>query len=384
MSGVINSTGAVSGVIGSSVLPSGVTGGSGLDESPLSYRNLIINGAMEVAQRGTSFAIGSGFTLDRHQLEQATGGGAITISQDTDVPAGKGFFNSMKFLVTTADDCASATDAYSWRHIIEGLNAIPLELGLASARTFTLSFWIKTSVAGTYAGGFANAANDRNYIFEYTTTGTGWEFQEISLTGDTTGTWLKTSGRGMQIKFSLGSGADRHDTKDTWQAGEKWNTSAATDFISTNSATMYITGIQLELGSVATPFEYRSYGEELMRCERYYQIVGTGRSNSTRPSTNTDWPIGLVSQYNTNVVYFFYTHYIRMRAAPSLDYAAGAYYVQYANGSADNFSNMEVSVTGANISRIILETGQISGTGGQEGYIWCNSASGHVAWLAEI
>ena len=121
-----------------------------------------------------------------------------------------------------------------------------------------------------------------------------------------------------------------------------------------------------------------------MRCERYYQVVGTGRSNSTRGSTSTDWPIGLVSQYSANVIYFFYTHYIRMRAAPSLDYAAGAYYVQYANGAADAFSNMEVSVTGANISRIILETGQISGSGGDEGYLWCNSASGHVAFSAEL
>ena len=235
-------------------------------------RNIVINGAMQVAQRGTSGSAGndSYVSLDRHKTF-VSGGGAYTLSQETDTPSGQGFKNSMKVTVSTADSSIAAGDYYIIQHRIEGQNVAHFMLGTSSAVKVTLSFWVKSSLTGNFGGSFLNSDNNRSYPFQYNiSTANTWEKITKTVQLDTTGTWLTTNGIGFKIYFDLGSGTTYQGTADAW-AGTNYHTaSSSVQLIGTNSATWYVTGVQLEVGSQATPFEHRSFGEQLALCQRYF------------------------------------------------------------------------------------------------------------------
>ena len=248
-------------------------------------KNRIINGAMEIDQRnaGSAATVTNDYVLDRFKIFEQTDG-AISTQQVTTVPAG--FKNSMKITVTTADSSLAANQLTSIFQPIEGLNCTDLSWGTSDAKTVTLSFWVRSSLTGTFGGCLVNGAVDRSYVFQYTVNSADtWEQKSITVAGDTSGTWLTTNGVGVYVLWSLGDGTDYQGTANAWQAGSKRSASGNVNLLGTNGATFYITGVQLEVGSVATEFERRPYGTELALCQRYYQhSYATGTAVGTATS----------------------------------------------------------------------------------------------------
>jgi hypothetical protein len=296
----------------------GVTFNDGSEQwaaaSPIGTKNLIINGDMRIAQRGTSLATTSseGYIIDRYVVGSFNGN-TITYTQDTDVPTGYGFTNSMKATNTTGT-AASTFETICQR--MEGLITSQLDFGSASAKQITLSFWVKSSVTGTYNVGFRNSANNRGYVADYTVLSANtWEKKTITITGDTTGTWLTTNGIGIRTWFILGASAGNSTSPNTWSASANMgSTNLSNTWTTTSGATFYITGVQLEVGDTATPFEVMPYDMQLQRCQRYYQIVpcniyignGNGYFWSTAinfPTTMRDDPsVGTVSGGSINAI----------------------------------------------------------------------------------
>jgi hypothetical protein len=237
------------------------------------FRNRIINGDMRIDQRAAgavSNPSGTSYTVDRWG---ATGSVAskFTLQQSNTVPSGAGFINSL-LATSSSAYTVGAAEAFLIRYVIEGTNVADLGWGTASARTVTLSFWVRSSLTGTFGGSLRNSAVNRSYPFSYTISAADtWEYKTITIPGDTTGTWLTDTGIGISVSISLGAGATLSGTAGAWVGSNLWSTTGAVSVVGTNGATFYITGVQLETGSVATPFERRPYGTELMLCQRYFE-----------------------------------------------------------------------------------------------------------------
>jgi hypothetical protein len=275
---------------------------SSINGGPLAgSRNKIINGAMEISQRGTSFAsVASGtYVLDRYFWGQV-GSMGVTISQSTDVPNNT-FQNSFKVDVTTADTSIAAGDVAQIQHIIEGYNVRDL-----IGQTFTLSFWVKSPKTGIHCASFRNDTPDRSYILEYTVSSANtWEYKTLTVPGGliTAGTWNWTNGRGLRVSFALAVGSTFQNTPGSWQTGNFTATSSQVNVMDNTANDFFLTGIQLEVGSVATPFERRIYGQELFLCQRYYCItIFNNRDNATGASQ----------------IFEYYIHWpAQMRATPT-------------------------------------------------------------------
>lgn len=238
-------------------------------------RNRIINGAMTIDQRyaGSSNTknAGSGDTyhLDRWLAANAADG-VYTVQQVSDAPSG--FINSLKITTTTADASIGSSQINLIRQSIEGLNVSDLAWGTASAKTITLSFWVKSSLTGQFGGSLTNSAGNRSRTYTYTINAANtWEYKTITIPGDTSGTWLTTNGVGIRCDWNLGTGSTYLAAPGSWNASNLVGATGDTAVISTLNATWQITGVQLEKGSSATDFEYRQYGQELALCQRYYQ-----------------------------------------------------------------------------------------------------------------
>lgn len=228
-------------------------------------RNKIINGKMEIAQRGTSFAAIGVYTLDRWFAQANVG--AATVSQQNDFPSGDEFQTSLRFAVTSSASLG-ATGDIRIQQIIEGYNARDLV-----GRSFVLSFWVRSSKTGIHCVSFANDTGDRSYVAEYTVNvANAWEKKSVTVNGGliTAGTWNWLNGAGLRCRWSLGSGTNFHTTPNAWQTGNFIATANQVNCLDTIGNIFAITGVQLEVGSVATPFEHRPYGMELALCQRYY------------------------------------------------------------------------------------------------------------------
>jgi hypothetical protein len=236
------------------------------------FKNRIINGAMVIDQRNAGASVSlSGlavtYTLDRWAIRNDTDA-VVSVQQSSTAPTG--FNNSLLYTVTTADTSLSASQNYSIQQRVEGFNTADFGWGTASAATVTLSFWVRSSLTGTFGGAIANSAANRSYPFTYTiSVANTWEQKTVTLAGDTTGTWLTTNGIGAYIYLSTGAGAAVSGTAGAWAGADYRSSTGATSVVGTNGATFYITGVQLEKGSTATSFDYRPYGTELMLCQRY-------------------------------------------------------------------------------------------------------------------
>jgi len=318
--------------------------------------NLITNGNMAVAQRGTSFASPSSgsYTLDRFYWN-FSGSGAVTITQDTDVPtiaeAGIDFKTSMKIDVTTADASLGATDTYSIIQPIEGFNTAHLGFGASDAATVTLSFWVKSPKTGTNHVAFYNAAVNRSYPASYTVTSANtWEKKTITLSGDVTGTWVgATNGIGLNISFALGVGSNYEGTADAWQAGILTSASGAANCMDNTANNFFLTGVKLEVGSTATDFVPDNYGTALAKCQRYYCETGTGLAC-------------YLSSASQNFVSDVYP--VEMRAAPTITLLYTSPTIQGATASetgvssAIDFSNIDTLGAALRINGFTQTTGE--------------------------
>jgi len=232
--------------------------------------NYVINSDMEVSQRGTSFTTASGYgayTLDRW-MSGHTVTGKFSIAQVADAPTG--FKHSLKATSASAYS-AGTNEEFIIRQKIEGQNCISLALGTSSAKTVTLSFWVKSSLTGTFSGAFLNSAENRCYVFTYAiSSASTWEKKEVTVALDTSGTWLTTNGIGLTLYFSLGAGSGLQATAGSWISTKDLTTSSSVNLVGTNAATWQITGVVLNEGSKAETFK-ESYAETLDKCLRYYQ-----------------------------------------------------------------------------------------------------------------
>jgi hypothetical protein len=240
-----------------------------------SFKNRLINGAMQIDQRnaGASVTGNNGvFGVDRFRAA-STQSSKFTMQQNAgSVIPPAGFKNYLGITSSSAYSVLTG-DYFLVGQPIEGFNTADLEFGSASASTVTLSFWVRSSLTGTFGGSINNSAYNRSYPFSYTiSVANTWEQKTITIAGDTTGTWIgATNGVGLYAWFNLGTGSTGSGTAGAWSASALYAPTGAVSVVGTSGATFYITGVQLEKGSTATSFDYRPYGTELSLCQRYFQ-----------------------------------------------------------------------------------------------------------------
>lgn len=307
--------------IGTNQIASGAVTVPKVTDQVLSSRNMIINGGMAIAARGTSavtIADTAQYRVDRFNAYDNTSG-AFTYEQSTTTPSGEGFINSTKLTVTSADTSIAAGEYAYYAQYIEGTNFSQCDFGNSGAKSVTLSFWVRSSATGTYCITLANSASNRSFVSEYTISSADtWEKKTITVAGDTTGTWLTTTGIGLKVFFCLAVGSTYQQSAGSWGTTSfAFGSSNQTNWLGTNGNTLYITGVQLEVGEVATPFEHEDFGSTLDKCHRYFY---------KRPADSAGEDDLIVSSdYNnyTNNFYISFFYPKEMRARPSYQNASG-------------------------------------------------------------
>jgi hypothetical protein len=346
----------------------------------VNMKNRIINGNCVIDQRNAGASVTAGasaftYTLDRWQYYAALAS-KFTIQQNAgSVTPPVGFTNYLG-VTSSAATSVGSSDLYTIQQVIEGFNVGDLGWGTANAKTITISFWVRSSLTGTFGGAIqnTNSGANRSYPFTYTISAANtWEYETITIAGDTTGTWGTSNGEGLTLKFGLGVGSTFSGTAGAWAAGNFWSATGATSVVGTNGATFYITGVQLEVGSTATSFDYRPYGTELALCQRYYYLAASSPSYIAAGGYFTSsFIIGILNFPTT------------MRATPTLSATSGTnYYTVYRLGVGDGFDSLAINSAGVNASGI-ENTTNVSGTAGDVGFLYIDNASVRVAFQAEV
>jgi hypothetical protein len=339
----------------------------------VSFRNRIINGAMVIDQRNAGAAVTATgvYALDRYIPHENTDG-AYTVQQVTTAPAG--FSYSMKATVTTADTSIGASQNALISQYIEGYNVSDLGYGTANAQTVTLSFWVNSAVTGTFSGSLQNSASDRSYPFSYTINSANtWEYETITIAGDTSGTWIgATNGVGLRVWFALAAGSSLVTTAGAWAAGTYYGATGQANWMATLGNTFYITGVQLEAGTTASPFEYRQYGTELQLCQRYYE---KSYDIDAVPGSSTNNGLTKLISFVYGSVYYPGTIIFKQtkRAVPTMSFWSDAYTL----GSWTFYStsaSAQVAVSGVNTG---MSSSCLTGSGSTYSYCqgqWVASA----------
>ena len=352
-------------------------------------KNRIINGDFRISQRnGGSSTTFNGYTVDRWYCTSPGAQGA-TRQRVTDAPPGFAYSekvtqpNSVYQNQTTGKTCDMI-------QIIEAGNVADLNFGTSHAKNVTISFWVKSSQAGEWSialsnnqqnHNFASPKANRTWIDTYhVNVPNNWEYKTITIPGDTGGSWPRTGNLGgMTLIFDLGSGTDYNGTTNTWITSHDWTKSGAERLGNVANATWQIAGVQLETGSVATPFEHRSIGHELELCKRYYQVlVDAGGSG-------TQFSFGNATGYNTSTIHLVTPLRPEMRATPSLDYTTGTgYYKAFQNNTSDDFNSW--SVVGNSHTRAvdISAGGGVSITAGTSVLLRTGNTASKIAFTAEL
>jgi hypothetical protein len=282
-------------------------------------RNRIINGAMVIDQRNAGASVtpttDNTYTLDRWtaKLSQSS---KYSVQQSSTAPTG--FKNSL-LITSLSAYTVGASESFFTKQVIEGFNVADLGWGAAGASTVTLSFWVRSSLTGTFGGSFWNSAADRSYPFSYTiSVANTFEYKTVTIAGDTSGTWLTTNGGGINVGFAFGVGASLSTTAGAWAAGFYPSATGAVSVVGTSGATFYITGVQLEKGSTATSFDYRPYGTELALCQRYFEkSYDIGTVPSTATQTGIIWS-SQMQALTTSYIGMSYTWKVQKRTAPTV------------------------------------------------------------------
>jgi len=344
-------------------------------------RNIVINGAMQVAQRGTS-STGLGatdgyYTVDRFGLNFSGTASRLTMTQDSPTDL-NGFTKALKLDCTTVDTSIAAAEYIMLHYRIEGQDLQQLKKGTSDAEKITISFYVKGNASATYTCEIEDVDNNRYNSQEFSVT-TSWTKVTLTYNGDTTGVLGNDNGQSMAINFWLHVGSNFTGGTHT---DNVWHTTAnqrvgdnQTSFADSTDRTFFITGVQLEVGSQATPFEHRSFGEELELCKRYYQKVTTGENNS---------PIALATAYNSSQLAIPIPLRPEMRTTPTVDVVSGSNYYRF-TANASNTDLDDVALDIANRQAVVVYKGSLSGmTGGQAGYFYTKSTSASLAFNAEL
>ena len=257
--------------------------------SPYVLKNRIINGDMRIDQRNAGASVANNISGIQYSLDRWLIYGSVaskfTVQQNAGSVTPPAGFTNYLGVTSSAATSVGAGDIYEFVQYIEGYNVADLGWGTANAKTITISFWVRSSLTGTFGGSLLNGSSNRSYPYTYTISSANtWEQKTITIPGDTTGTWLTNNDTGLRVFWSLGVGSTYSSTAGSWQAGGYYSPTGATSVVGTSGATFYITGVQLEIGSSATPFERRLYGQELANCQRYFEktyAIGTAPATVT-------------------------------------------------------------------------------------------------------
>jgi len=346
----------------------------GAAASPYVLKNRIINGDMRIDQRNAGASVTNTttntYTLDRWQY-QSNQSSKFTVQQNAgSVTPPAGFTNYLGVTSTSAYTITSG-DNIVITQPIEGYNIADLAWGTASAKTVTLSFWVRSSLTGTFGGSICNSSGARSYPYSYTISSANtWEQKTITITGDTSGTWLTTNGIGMYLFLSLGTGSTYTGTAGAWAGSFYASATGATSVVGTNGATFYITGVQLEIGTSATPFERRLYNQELANCQRYcYRVSYTGSGT----------PVGAGFWSNATLVATACKLATTMRAAPTLSYSAIGD-IQCLDRDAAwraGASSLVINEAGTDV----VNVGVVCTTGSTQGFGTVMEVRGSTGWL---
>jgi hypothetical protein len=330
---------------------------------------------MQIDQRNAGASVtpagaATTYTLDRWNF-YVSQSSKLTAQRSTVAPSG--FINS---LLVTSSSAYSVTsgDEFDLIQYVEGLNIADLAWGTASASPVTLSFWVRSSLTGTFGGAVQNGGTGgyRSYPFSYTINSANtWEQKSITVVGDTSGTWATTNAIGLNVAFGLGQGSNYSGTANAWVTGNKNNVTGATSVVGTNGATFYITGVQLEKGSTATSFDYRPYGTELALCQRYYF--------RNTPSSYTAFMAGFMD--STTSAFVRCDLPTTMRASPTFTQSGCALYRSGGAISIGGITNRTGTGSG---SLLIATTGAVAGDGCRLESDAGSGASGYVEFSAEL
>lgn len=311
----------------------------------VTFRNRIINGAMMIDQRNAGASVTQTtavlYPVDRFAINGSVTS-KFTAQRSTTAPAG--FSNSLLF-TSSAATTPGSTDYYLFRQAIEGFNTADFAFGSASAQSITLSFWVRSSLTGTFGGNLFNGSANRVYVFSYTISAANtWEYKTITIAGDTTGTWATDNTVGLYVDWSLGAGSSLLGTAGSWGASVLRGPTGQTNFVATSGATFYITGVQLERGSAASPFEQRLYGTELALCQRYFFANTDGALACYLTGYGSSPSVGAVGTYSLPTP---------MRASPTVAIVSTANGSSFSSGAGNRQSLwFTATVTSASAPRV--------------------------------
>lgn len=352
--------------------------GGAADAGTVTGASLIINGDMAIAQRGTSTTNSNSFAVDRfkgnvNSIDQLV----TTYSQSTTAPAG--FTNSLKVNIDTAETALAADEFLRIQHFVEAQNLTHLQYGTSGAKSITLSFYVRSSLTGTYGIGIYSDDGGRNITSTYTINSADtWEYKTITFSGDTGGTINNDNGKGFQIDFYLAVGSDWKTTDST-----SWGTYASGRLAYGHTANLiasthdwYITGVKLEVGTTATPFQHETYAENLNKCHRYYVLRYPGDQTV----------IATAIAYGAGGAYCELDFPVEMRAVPSVTFTSTASHWEFRNrGTADRTNNGAPSGTSPSKWNCRIDMALASNTtDGAVGWIEANSADAYYAIDAEL
>jgi hypothetical protein len=328
---------------------------------------------MLINQRGwTSAAVTDAFTVDRWRVLEQTDG-AITVEQSTDAPAG--FKNSLKITVTSTDTSLGTTQYARVQQSIEGINIYDLAFGTASAKPITISFQVKSSLTGTFSGCIRAINADRSYPFTYTISSANtWESKSVTITGDTGGSWDTSTSGGITLFLTLCSGSSYDAPAGAWETSGSSAAEGCVNVLATNGATIQWTGVQLEVGTQATSFEYRQYQQELALCQRYCNVI--------KPNVAAN---GLFSGmwFTTTGTLHTYSFPVQMRSAPTLTVSAVGDFQTVSSAGVDAAS--VVALSGAGVAGCRMDiTSSVARTAGQGCIVQTTNTSSTLTYSAEL
>ena len=359
----------------------------GAAASPYTLKNRIINGSMQIDQRNAGASVtatGAGgsffYTVDRfaYQVAQAS---KFTVQQNAGSVTPPAGFTNYLGITSSSSYTSLATDYFAIVQPIEGYNISDFAWGTANAKTVTLSFQVRSSLTGTFSGTLLNASANRTYPFTYTISSANtWTSVSITISGETTGTWGSTNGVGIYLIFDIGSGSNfKTSSSNAWSSAGFYGVTGSQSVVGTNGATFYITGVQLEIGSTATPFERRMYGQELALCQRYCYSVNASGGVYTR--------YGVGECYTTVRLESYIYLPVNMRIVPSLTTTGTASnYAVYSANVITSLSSVPVMGGGSTVQMLQLDSAVASGlTAGRAGQLLSNNnTTSYLTFSAEL